>query len=592
VPIEAVRGCALAAVLALVAFVTLAGDARAGAGAVEVEVEAAACTPAPADALGAACAPGRGVLTLALVDAATGLPSPARVEVLDESGSSWIAPGAIEVGGDCRGHASVPSDDQAAAAEPLTGSAPYVRNPQRRTYQFYLESEAMLALPAGHYRVSAFKGLAYTPVVRQVTVEAGTATRLALPLVRWIDMPALGWFSADDHLHITRSSPEDDARLARWMQAEDVNVANLLQMEIVPGVEAAPQDGFGLQRVFQDGDTIIASGQENPRTWILGHGIILGAASYIDFPDDPLTYRPYWEAAARDGALRGYAHWGTGAARDGLAIDAPAGNVEFLEVLQSDLANYDVLYQILGLGIRMTPTAGTDYPCALTNLPGRDRFYTRLDGPLTYARWLEGIRRGRTFVTNGPLLTEFRVDDAETGDTRTLEQPGPLLVRGTVRFDPARDDVLALELLRNGEVVQVARERTAPGEIRLTTSLEADGGAWLALRASGRKVDLPPFARPRTSSAHSGAIWVSVTHGTAIADQDAAGRLAADELARLARLEARLERDAKIGPPAWAGATRTEVARALPALRAAIAAARTHFEAITRRSRQDAGSSP
>ena len=563
-------------------------DAAPGGAAPPSDVEAAACTVAPATALDAACAATHGVVVLAPIDAATGQPTPARVEVLDASGASWIAPDALPVGGDCRGHATTPSADEIAAAEPLLGTAPFVRNVQDRSYQFYLASESALALPPGRYRVRAFKGVERTPVDRQITVAAGATTVAPLPLARWIDMPALGWFSADDHLHIRRPGGDDDLRLARWMQAEDLNVANLLQMDIVPGVAAAEQHGFGLHDVFRDGDTLIASGQENPRTWILGHGIILGASSYIDFPGDPLRYQPYWDEAARDGAIRGYAHWGTGAARDGLAIDAPLGNVEFLEVLQSDLANYDVLHEILGLGIRMTPTAGTDYPCALTSLPGRDRFYAHLDGPLSYAAWLEAIRRGRTFVTNGPLLTEFRAGDARTGDELQLARPGTVRVHGTVRFDPARDDVQALELLQSGQVAHVARERTSPTEISFATDVAIDGGAWLALRATGRKADLPAFARPRSANAHSGAIWVSVAGGAPLAGTDGARRLAEGELARLARLETRLERDAKLGPPAWAGATRADVARALPALRAAIAAARKHFTAIARTPGPDA----
>jgi len=545
-------------------------------------VAASACTVEPAPALDPLCAPEHGVVVLAAVDAPGGRTTPARIEVLDASGGSWIAPGALPVGGDCRGHATVPSADEIARADPLLGTAPFVRNVQDRSYQFYLAGEAPLALPPGRYRVRAVKGIERTPAVRQVTVEPGRVAPVELPLARWIDMPALGWFSADDHLHVPRPGGDDDLRIARWMQAEDVHVANLLQMDIVPGVVASAQHDFGLAGVFRDGDTLIASGQENPRTWILGHGIILGAASYVDVPGAPLPYQPYWDAAARDGALRGYAHWGSGAARDGLALDAPAGNVEFLEVLQADLGHYDVLHEILGLGFRMTPTAGTDYPCALAGLPGRDRFYAHLEGPLTYRAWLEAIRHGRTFVTNGPLLTDFRAGDARTGDTLALDRPATVRVQGTVRFDPARDDVAALELLVNGQVVHAARERSAPDTIALATEVTIAGGAWLALRASGRKVDLPPFARPRAASAHSGAIWASVAGGAPITGSDEAHRLAIAEIGRLDRLAARLERDAKIGPPAWSGATRDQVARALPALRDAIDAARRRFEAILR----------
>lgn len=79
------------------------------------------------------------------------------------------------------------------------------------------------------------------------------------------------------------------------MRAEDVHVATLLQAGEHGGrIESAPQGGFGAGAVFQDGDTIVASGQENPRTWLLGHGIVLGADAYLDAPGNHLAYDTVW----------------------------------------------------------------------------------------------------------------------------------------------------------------------------------------------------------------------------------------------------------------------------------------------------------
>jgi hypothetical protein len=579
-PVARRRFCRMAP-LALVLLLADAAAARVAgkpAAATTADVAPSASTPTPAVTLPQWCDRDAGTLTISLLDGSTGGPAPARVEIVDQNGEMWIVPGSITVGGDCGGHATAAAGRSGDIANPMLDVTSYVRNPYDGAFQFYLDAEGTVALPPGRYRVRASKGLEFTPATQQVTITAGSTTHTVLTLARWIDMASLGWFSADDHLHIARRDASDDRRIARWMQAEDVNVANLLQMGILPGVLAANQYAFGPRNVYQDGDTIVASGQENPRTWILGHGIILGASSYIDFPANRLVYGDYWQAAARDDALRGYAHWGTLAARDGLAIDAPAGNIDFIEVLQSDIGNYEALYQILGLGFRMTPTAGTDYPCALTNLPGRDRFYTHVDGPLTYDRWLNAIRRGRTFVTDGPLVTDFRVGDAQIGDDLSLPAPATLPVHGTVRFDPGRDDVTAVELVRNGEIVHVVHDRSAPGEIRMETTLDVTGGSWIALRAFGRKVDVPA-TMPRTSSAHTGPIYVAVG-GAGVAGQESARRLAEAELSRLAQLEQTLERDATSGPPQWVGATRAETEHALPALRSAIAAARKHFEAI------------
>ncbi len=41
-----------------------------------------------------------GTLELTIVDSATGRPTPARVELLDESGNNWIPDDAVPSGGD------------------------------------------------------------------------------------------------------------------------------------------------------------------------------------------------------------------------------------------------------------------------------------------------------------------------------------------------------------------------------------------------------------------------------------------------------------------------------------------------------------
>ena len=39
-------------------------------------------------------------------------------------------------------------------------------------------------------------------------------------------MPARGWYSSDDHIHLRRS-PRDNPSILRWVAAEDIHVANL-----------------------------------------------------------------------------------------------------------------------------------------------------------------------------------------------------------------------------------------------------------------------------------------------------------------------------------------------------------------------------
>lgn len=439
-----------------------------------------------------------------------------------------------------------------------------VANPYTGTKEFYTDGSLRVRLPAGRYSVTATKGTEYKRRAETIVVEPGEVTRIPFDLARWINLASEGWYSADDHLHIPRPHPRFDSRLTTWMQAEGLNVANLLQMGLARDVHVTPQYEFGTQSAYRQGNTLILSGQENPRTHVLGHAITLGARQFIDFPTDYLLYDRVWEEAHRQGGVNGYAHWALGGATEGLAVWAHSELIDFIEVLNLGFPFYDRWYEALDLGVLIGPTAGTDYPC-LPSLPGRERFYARPDKALDAESWLDAVRQGKTFVTNGPAI-ELSVEDTLPGEELLLEQPGDVRVSGRVRFDPDRDEIDVLELIRGGNVVARVDAATDEGEIRLETVLEVDQTTWVALRASGVKrgetpIDLRnffssmlvlerrsnedvlrglpegPVARP--TAAHTAAVLVTIVGTPPLAEQPRGREVARVWLARLAELERR-----------------------------------------------------
>jgi len=494
---------------------------------------------------------GTGELRLSVSDAEVRAPTPARVELLDASGKPYVADDALLVGPGYQERAVPWQGDFDKAVGLLSRK---IDNPFTQTTQFYTKGSSVVTLPPGEYRLRIFKGIEYRMETRELRIAAGQRVNLDVPLTRWINLPAHGWYSADDHLHISRPVKELDALLLPWMQAEDINVANLLQFGTWNSFYGAPQHAFGPSGVHQEGNYILLSGQENPRTDFMGHTIILGAQTPIQFSEQYEIFRTFWEEARRQGGLSGYAHWGTGSeAQHGLAVDLPDRLVEFLEVLECWDANYDVWYEILNTGIRMTPTAGTDYG-TLPNLPGRERFYTAVRGPLTVASWLEGIRRGATFVTNGPIL-EFRVNNQGLGEEVVLDRPGKIRVEARVRFDPARDDVFRLEVVQNGALLKSSPRVGSVEEIRCDFELAVEETCWLAARITGSKVGersppegfVPPFRNRKrgepASHAHTAAIHVTVTGSRGWEGQTRVRASARIWLARLDELERRMADD-------------------------------------------------
>ena len=484
-------------------------------------------------------------LRLTVVDAASRQPTPARVEVTDADGNSYIAADALPTGGDC-GQREEPA--WLSLGEALAGLPRKVDNPFTRTTQFYSAGGSELTLPAGAYSVKAYKGIEYSVAAGEFRLSSGETVNRRMEVRRWVNMPEKGWYSADDHLHIARSVPELNPYISKMMQAEDIHVGNLLQMGLAHQFNGAVQYAHGPEGMYREGDYLLAAGQENPRSRVLGHSIVLGARKPIHLPDEYLIYRLVGEEARRQGGLYGYAHFGNDfldgvGGRYGLPVVLPRGLPDFIELMQFNHHYYDAWYDMLNLGFRVTPTAGTDYPCGPAQIPGRERFYTRVEGPLSYDAWLEAVRAGKTFVTNGPVL-EFSVDGRGMGEELRIPGPGPVAVAGRALFDGARDDVTHLELVENGVVVRGFPRKHDAAEIAFEIEHQVREACWLALRVSGDKMGEVPMSREPTlshsSAAHSAPVHIGVDGGAPLRDSPRGKDASRRWLAWLEDLEARL----------------------------------------------------
>jgi hypothetical protein len=534
--------------------------------------------------LGAGCSNGsemeQGVLVIEVRDGDTGQPIPARLAIVDGEGKGWIAEDALPIAGDC---GILPLHNWLPAVARWQVRAERGRslwNPFRETEEFYIDGSVSASLPAGQYTVRATHGPEYSVATRKVPVEAEVRRTLALNPARWIDLPSEGWYSADDHLHIPRPDASFDPLIATWIAAEDLHVANLLQMGLARDVHITPQHRFGVPGAHHHGTTLLLSGQENPRTHIFGHSIILGAPNWIDFPSEYLLYPRFWRRAHENGAMNGLAHFGVAGAGKSLALWAHSGLLDFLEVENFGFPFYERWYEVLNLGLRLTPTAGTDYPC-VPNLPGRDRFYAHVEGPFTIEGWADAVRAGRTFVTNGPALDLF-VGGLVPGSELHAKPGDTVHIRARVRFDPERDRVTRLELVEKGAVVHAVERNGPGGEIVFEFDHPLAQTTWLAARAYGVKpgevrppglellqgaLDYPPprpgrrneplpvpaAYGPPVSAAHTAPVWITIGGTPPLFAQAAACPAARAWLSRLADVEYWLSEDAPSEVTAFPG---------------------------------------
>lgn len=537
-----------------------------------------------------------GRLQLRIVDSATNKTVPARIEVLGVDGDFYVAKDALMVGGDCD-----MSDDGAGLidlASTLAGFTDHIENPYTNSTQFYSDGESLIELPVGKARLRIFKGPEYKVSIEQVDIKAASTTHHDTKIKRWINMPKRGWYSADDHLHLPRPVVEVNPYLSKMMQAEDIHVANLLQMGKVRNTSIAPQYAHGPDSHYQEHDYILASGQENPRSHFLGHTITLGASKVHNNSDKYLIYRLILEATSGEGALNGFAHAGfpngtSFAPHDGMAIVAPHDLLHFVEVLQFNRSNYEAWYDLLSLGFRIAPTAGTDYPCVDQNIPGHERFYTQVERPLNYNNWLDGVRQGKTFVTTGPMI-EFQVDGKGIGSEIVLDQAAIVVLSGRVDFDPDADDMNFLELVQNGQVVDRFSRVKGATSIQFSTTRKVTESSWFALRGYGSRYTEVSWIKPvhlsnfaPTANVHTAPVYVTLKNQAALGKGLQAKRVAQTWLARLEDLETVLAEDnieflaKKLEAPDFDGVPKKTLINNRESLLEEISVAKKYFNSFT-----------
>ena len=191
---------------------------------------------------------GAGKIDLSVIDEATGQPTPARVELLDTNGKAYVANDALPVDGSCDDPEMPPHPTLQQA---LSGLTRKVENPYTKTLQFYSSGASEVSLPAGNFKIRVYKGTEHRLVEQEIRLKPGERKRLTVKVSRWVNMPALGWYSADDHLHISRPIAELNPYIAKWMQAEDLHVANLLQFGLARRFQNPPEYAFGAPSVYR-----------------------------------------------------------------------------------------------------------------------------------------------------------------------------------------------------------------------------------------------------------------------------------------------------------------------------------------------------
>ncbi|MEO6289220.1 MAG: CehA/McbA family metallohydrolase, partial [Ginsengibacter sp.] len=282
----------------------------------------------------------------------------------------------------------------------MSPTLPYWHEP----VMYQVSGDFSIDLSPGNWRVSIEHGNEYIPVTREITISGKQKVlHKNFVLKRWINMPQRGWYSGDVHAHHPLNEQLYRDYVMQVVEAEDLHLVNILNMGDRKGTYFTPQ-GFGKNFQICKEDICIVSGQEDPRS-DYGHVIALNIDSLVR---DTILYNYYdlifSKVHRKPEALVGFAHFAYGGegVKEGLALTAPSGMVNFVELLQNTKINTSDYYDYLNLGFKISAAAGSDFPWGSTI--GDCRTYVYTGNPFSADKWFAGLKGGNTFVSNGPAL--------------------------------------------------------------------------------------------------------------------------------------------------------------------------------------------
>ncbi len=438
-------------------------------------------------------------ITGEIVDSASRQLLPARIYVHNETGQ-WFFPTSSSADGSAIRYERQNGANKLALEMHTTLSA----------HPFKLDLEP------GNYTFIVERGKEYLPLTNRVQVGS-QPMNLQLPLKRWANLAARGWFSGDTHNH------RDPAELPNVILAEDVNVALPMVYWTTEDSVSPASSPRNIKGTFTGALTQVdATHVIWPRnteyeifttarkSHMLGALLLVNHRGVSDLPALPVSKVAEW--ARREGALLDLEkhnwpwslaivplvkpdlfelvnnhHWRTEYASRNWAEPAPT----WMELgtgggTERDWTYYGfkTYYALLNSGFRLSPAAGTAngvHPVPL----GFGRVYVYTGKQFDYDIWMKGLKAGRSFVTTGPMvLAEVNGELPGGNFTARPGKPQKLKIKGIVLSE---QPVQGLDLIVNGDVVRTISlkpKQTADGawEAVFADDWTCDGSSWLTLR--------------------------------------------------------------------------------------------------------------
>ena len=364
---------------------------------------------------------------------------------------------------------------------------------------FYSDGAFEVEVGRGPTQVTVERGTEYVPA--RVTVEAPSHGTRAIEIVleRWTALGERGWHPGNTHIHYDEKETRPDDRLRLDPRVEDLRmtaVSILKRRELDYATNKYPP---GMLTEFSTAHHHVQCGEEsrhNAAPWSPGYGhiMLLNIKNVVDpisrgvlvdaFDPDypPLCYA--CDDARGQGGIVIWCHNGQGMEAP---VAAALGKLDAFNLFDPNWndAEYDIYYQMLNAGLRLPVSTGSDWFICSAN-----RVYADTGTAFEYEAWLEALKGGRTFITNGPAVF---LTVNELGPGSVVDSTPGGRITASVRWQ-SHYPVHRVELILNGQAAESRAfpEGSADGEMEVELTIDCD--SWLGARLSSDARD--SYAQP------------------------------------------------------------------------------------------------
>jgi hypothetical protein len=356
-----------------------------------------------------------------------------------------------------------------------------------------LPEPTTISLPCEQITIEAFSGLdtELTVIQKNLTCESES---LQIPLKAFCRSALKGWRSANTHLHIMKLSREECDRYL-----SEIPPADRLEALFVSHLERAVVDATYITNRYTTADLSLLAkktgvlfgwGEEHRHNMSgnsegFGHVMLLNIQKLIQPVSigqgimkqgtDGIPLQRGIRSAKKDGASIIWCHNGWG--RESLP-NIVTKHVDAVNIFDGGTRSsyQDSFYRYLNAGLRIPFSTGTDW-----SLYEFSRVYVHCTDEFTIQNWLKSLSAGRSFITNGPLLT-LTVNSQNIGDSVSLS--------GTDRQIHVQASAMArrhfdrLEVILNGDVIRTVHcePRGNHWIARIDEVISLDRPGWIAVR--------------------------------------------------------------------------------------------------------------